>query len=523
MTNFIRTFRVPLALLLAAALLCSLCGCNFFYDPEDISEILGATDPEDPPSDVTESESVFSLSYYTEEPLNPYTAASRTNSELLRLCYSGLFSVDETYTAVPVLAESYEVNGNTVSIRLRSDIRFSDGSAVTAADCEQSYARAAKKDSIWASSFSYIRSYDAVDERTFQVVFYSYSPSQLNLLNVPVVKSGTEPGEGYPIGCGRYLLTSDDGLALVKSSCNCIAGSYAIDRIELLAISDREALIYNFNYGKLHAVCADLSLGAKEYRSDSEMVTLSTNRFTFLVVNRSRKELADVNFSVGLSYLLDRNALVASALNSFADPVWYPLNPSWAATRQANLNPDIFSPPAAGDAFVQAGLVLKDTQRVYGGKPVTLRILVNRENASRVKAAEFVAESLRMAGFGAEVVQATWDEYQVALETLDYDLYLGEVNLPANLDLSVLFTPEVCNTGELPGTYDLLRAEAKAVLNGETEVRTFVSNFQNSLPFIPLYYAQDALAVSMEVSGQFGSSPVEYYAGIEDWILIEQE
>lgn len=522
MTDFFRILRAPLAVLLAAALLCSFSGCGFF-DPGEWSEIMGASDPADEDTDTApEKESVFSLSYYSGETLDPYTSLSRTNSELLRLCYSGLFTVDAEYNALPVMAESYTAEGNTVTVTLRSDLFFSDGTVVTAEDCAASYQRASKKDSVWKDAFSYIRSYKAVDGKTFQITFRSYVPTQLNLLNIPIIKSGSTDPAGYPVGCGRYRFDNVKGLDLVKTNCNCVEGEYFIDRISLLGISDKEAMIYNFNYGRIQAIYADLTLGAEEYRSDNEIVTIPTNRFTFLAVNKSRKELANVNFSKGLTYLIDRNTLVSSSLNGFATPVWYPLNPAWSETKQANLNPDIYSTVAAGNAFVEAGFVLDGDVREYQGKPVTLRLLVNRENSARVKTAQSIAAALREAGFSVEVVQSTWDEYQKALTALDFDLYLGEVNLPNNLDLSALFSPSVCNTGEVAGTYEALRLQSAAVLTEEGDIPAFVSNFQNTLPLIPLYYSLDALAVSMDVSGTFGSSVTEFYAGIEHWKLIQK-
>ena len=516
--------RVPLALLLAATLLCGLCGCSFFYSEEELSQILGASDPDDTenPSEDPAVDRMFSLSYYTEEELDPYTSSSRTNSELLRLCYSGLFALSSEYEAIPVMAGSYEADGNSVLIRLKEGIRFSDGALVTAEDCRASYDRAKVKGSVWREAFSYIRSYEVVDSQTFRVTFYNaFSPTQLNLLTVPVVRADMSDLAGYPIGCGRYRISTANGFDLVRADCGILSGEYGIEAISLLGIADREALIYNFNYGRLQAVCADLSLGTDEYRSDSELVTVPTNRFTFLVVNKSRPELANVNFSKGITYLLDRSALVEEACSSFATPVWYPYNPDWKTVKQAGFNPDIRSTVAAAEAFDAAGLLMEDTVRMYNKAPVTLRILVNRENASRVKAAEYIATALQGAGFTVELVQATWDEYRTAVRTLDFDLYLGEVNLPSNMDLSALYDYDLCNAGlqsfEYQNQLASLRAMGTEVLAGEVDPRTFVSEFQNVLPFIPLYYSLDALAVSMDVVGTFGASASELYWDIEHW------
>lgn len=513
MTEFFRKIRKPLAFLLAATLLSALCGCSLLYDEDELSEILQASDPTDTSAETKDD--AFSLSYYTGEALDPFTSASRTNSELLHLCYSGLFAVDAGYGSVPVLAESYEADGNTLTVTLKENARFSDGTPVTARDCVASYDRAKQKDSVWKGNLSYIRSYEAVDDLTFRIVFRSYYPTQLNLLTVPIIRFGTD--SAYPVGCGRYAVRKSEGLSLVKTECGILPGEYALQTIELVGVSDREALIYNFNYGKLQAVCADVSLGTEEYRSDSELVTVPTNRFTFLVVNRTRPELADVNFSKALTYLIDRQGLVSEANGLFADPVWAPLNPAWNVTAQAALNPNIQSDTIASEAFQAAGLTLEDGERVFNEEPVTLRVLVNRENSGRVKAAQFLVEELKRAGFSVELIQATWDEYQNKISALDYDLYLGEIHLPDNLDLSALYDADVCNSGLPPETYDALRELGISLLSGETEVQAFVSAFQELLPFIPLHYSRDALAVSMQVSGSFAGSASELYWGIEDW------
>ena len=484
---------------------------------------MTASDPRQTTVDVPESEPVFALAYYTGEALDPYTSSSRTNSELLRLCYSGLFSLDRSYTALPVLAESWTVSGATVRIRLRSDIRFSDGSPVTAADCEASYRLAAAAGSVWRSSFAYIRSYAAEDEQTFRVTFYRAGDTQLNLLTIPIVKRNGSGAHGLPVGCGRYRFSEEEPLSLVKADCGCVPGAYTIDRVSLMGIADGESLIYHFNYGRLQAICADPSSGTETYRSNNELVAVPSNRFTFLVVNKTKAPLSFSGFSRGLTYLIDRAALTEKALYSFGTGVWYPLNPAWNTVAQAGLNPEISDAAAASAAFSSAGCTLSGASRYYGGLPVKLRLVVNRESAVRIRAAEWIAEQLQGAGFEVEIRALNLDEYRAAIAALDFDLYLGEVNLPVNMDISALFRTTNCNTGEPEGTYWALQTAAAGLMTGETEVRSFVDQFHASLPLIPLYYASDALAVSTSVPGTFGTSASELYAGIENWTWLTRD
>ena len=167
-------------------------------------------------------------------------------------------------------------------------------------------------------------------------------------------------------------------------------------------------------------------------------------------------------------------------------------------------------------------MVLEGEVRVYRGNPVTIRLLVNKENSVRTKVAAYLADTLRGAGFGVEVIALAWDEYRAAIEARDFDLYLGEVSLPENMDISALFTSSVCNSGST-ASYSSLKKSAANLLNGTVDVRTFVNEFHTALPLIPLYYSLDALAVSMDVSGIFGSSVSSIYAGIENWTFAQKK
>ena len=62
-------------------------------------------------------------------------------------------------------------------------------------------------------------------------------------------------------------------------------------------------------------------------------------------------------------------------------------------------------------------------------------------NADRLAAAETLAANLTDAGLEVELRALAWDDYLQALTAGEFDLYLGEVRLTADFDLTAFLTP----------------------------------------------------------------------------------
>ena len=67
-----------------------------------------------------------------------------------------------------------------------------------------------------------------------------------------------------------------------------------------------------------------------------------------------------------------------------------------------------------------------------------LVFLVNSENSSKVAAAQRIVDQLSGAGVSISLERLSWTEYLAALERGDFDLYLAEVRLTADFDLTQL-------------------------------------------------------------------------------------
>ena len=116
---------------LVLGLLLSGCGGGEAPAPTE-----GPPSPEPTPGPQTVE---FALPYYEAASLHPITGENRTNLTVVGLVYEGLFALDNTFTPREVLVREWTVDesGLVYTFEL-NDTRFSDGSALTAAEAAAS-------------------------------------------------------------------------------------------------------------------------------------------------------------------------------------------------------------------------------------------------------------------------------------------------------------------------------------------------------------------------------------------------
>ena len=85
------------------------------------------------------------------------------------MVYDTLLAVDENLTVKPQMLEGWKVSDDRLvyTFTLRPGLKWHDGAPVTSADCIASLQRWAPKDAMGAKLFSYTKSLEAIDDKTF--------------------------------------------------------------------------------------------------------------------------------------------------------------------------------------------------------------------------------------------------------------------------------------------------------------------------------------------------------------------
>ncbi|MEP3326214.1 MAG: ABC transporter substrate-binding protein [Nitratireductor sp.] len=119
--------------------------------------------------------------------LDPQMAASLVELEVLAHVFESLVSMDENYSAKPMLAESYEISddGTTFTFKLREGVKFHNGDEMTSEDVKATYERYAEV-SPGKGTLADVKEYRTPDPYTFVIELNKLNAVFIDQLKTPV-------------------------------------------------------------------------------------------------------------------------------------------------------------------------------------------------------------------------------------------------------------------------------------------------------------------------------------------------
>ena len=490
----------------------------------------------------------ITLLYSASDTFDPYTATTDSNRQLCKLIYEPLLKLDDEFNAVYCLAERVELEGRlcTVTLKNRS---FSDGSRLTADDVVYSFNLAKKSATEYAYKLYSAESASAQGSNTVVFKLSKADPYFTNLLDFPILKSGSEKQTTSdsvalpPIGCGRYKV--DESLTkLVLNEASLVnASEYSIKEIRLVNAPDSESLSHYVEIGAADMYYSDISDG-NILRMSGEKVNININHIVYIGVNHSYGDLGLNELRQAISSGIDRTAVCrdgyynnAIAATGFFNPLWEPVKSVQNIETVANQEITIENLEKIGyNVTDDKGIRLKN-----GRTRLQFNMLVNSENRTRVAVAQLIANQLMNCGIKINLVEKSYTDYTAALSSGDFQLYLGEVALTPNMDLTNLvteggsaayglknqingnngpLTDETAEGAETPQDSEdsATAAELTAGLyEGKNTVSDVASVLQTEMPFIPICYRTGVLFYNDHIENVNNSSASDIYFSIESY------
>lgn len=374
----------------------------------------------------------FALPYLQGLTLDPLTCLDGTQQDIGQLLYEGLVALDQSFTPQPVLAESwsYDAGSFTWAIRLRSGISFSDGSALTASDVVSTLQRA-RSVPRYQGRMAQVSSISAAGSETVVIRLSRANASFISLLDIPVVKTGTETNT-VPTGTGRYIFVETSGTDkahLVKNDSWWQQKALPLARIELHACKDSDTISYAFYAREVQLLWQDLTASDAASAAGSGTYTdADTTTLQYLGFNTSRAPFDNAALRRAVSLGIDRAGCVQSFLTGHGRATQFPISPA------SNLYPNDLETGYSPDHFNQAMAALG-----YEA-PVAVTLLVNSENSHKVDMAGKIAAALSDSALQVTMKALPFDQFQSALQAGNFDLYLGECRMTADWDLTELLS-----------------------------------------------------------------------------------
>lgn len=340
--------------------------------------------------------------------LDPYDANDTLSQAVAKSFYQGLFGLDKDMKLQNVLAESYTVSddGLIYTIKLRSGVKFQDGTAFDAAAVKANLDRASNPDNRLKryNLYKNIASTEAVDPATVKITLKQPFSAFINILAHPATamispatlqKYGKEIGF-HPVGTGPYELVTWNQTDFVKVKK--FAGYWQQGLPKLDTITWRPVVDNNTRAAMLQTGEAQFAFPipyeqAKllEQNDKLDLVASPSIMQRYISMNVTQKPFDNPKVREAINYAINRQALVKVAFAGYATPATGVVPPSIAYAAQ--FSPWPYDPAKARQLLKEAGLP--------NGFSTTLWSSHNHSTAQKVL--QFTQQQLAQVGIKAKV------------------------------------------------------------------------------------------------------------------------
>ena len=488
-------------------------GCNKAQEDELPPGFDNNSGKED--SAAEETPYILRIPYDYDEGLSPYAAKSRTNRFICGLIYRSMIKLNSDYSyELDLLSDIGTEDNITWYLYVDGSLSFPDGTEFTAYDLRYSIQQAMAEGSYYASSLAVISSVGVVNASCCKVTLKYADRYFPNLLTFPVISYETANRPLYfP---GRYSLSQD------KSSLVC-SGDSAVQTIELVSATDQALLPYEMRTGRYDCIY---------WRSPTELGSSSTGGISGLQSNRM--VYLGLNGSSAYTYYSDFRKAVAAAVDysEITDDVYK----NFAAAPRNIFNPDFYEMQYVSRKsldLMSSNLLLDDlgfTKKDSDGfrlnsrgRRISLKLVVCSESETKVAVANAVAKMLGEVGIEVNVHSLSFSAYMVALQNYDYDMYVAEVEIGADMDISKLITPsEYRLDGMEYAGYGISNSENLYLtwlnfMSGTATPSEFSAAFAEVMPYVPLCYTKSCVVFSRDLPFSFSGTDFDMFYGIENW------
>jgi len=353
------------------------------------------------------------------DTLDPVQGTTTTVDNILDYVVEPLASINENGELVPMLATSWTVadDGLSIDLELREGVTFHDGTPFDAEAAVWNIERVLDPDVRVPrrGPFAAIASVEATGEHELRVNLSEPAPYMMGVLAqtlVGMLSPASVDAEGnsfenvtMPVGTGPYTYTSrSPGENLIVDRYDGYWGEMPYyDRVVFQVVPEattRESLLLA-DQVDLIILPPTSDIPALEANPRTEVVLGPSNRTIFIVLNNDAPELADPRVRQALNYAVDKEAIVQGILFGAADVMDAPMADSLFGYEEIGAYP--YDPERARELLAEAG--------VEPGELTLDFIAPTGRYVQDFAAAQAIANFLREVGIDTGVRTMDWPSY----------------------------------------------------------------------------------------------------------------
>ncbi len=481
--------------------------------------------------------------------LNPLLNQDASVDNILKLIYMPLIRLDENYKPAPSIAESwsFDEGGAVLTLSLRSDIYWQDGTNLTADDVIYSFdilSRTADVNAVYKKCMNYIRTYRKLSDYSIEIGFHQNFSGNLYALLMPIISRQyygnikTSGKDMIPMGNGYFQFENYLPAKEMRLK-NCISSfgpTAHIDEIVVNISTDKDTDLYSFEQGLTDILfLGSFDIGKSDHENDTKYYSCTTNYYDFIGFNFSKSLFQDINVRKAIASITPKESLLENVYLGHGAIAETPIHPTYWFYEPEVTKYD-FSVLQAKD-YLRAsnwkdtnedGILDRTTNEL--AETFRVSILYNTENEIRRQIAIRLGDELR--GIGAEVSLdgQPYDVYTQKLQAGDFDLFVGGWQLSVIPNYSfLLHSAQVGLTNYTRyqnGDMDALLGVAYNAVK-EEDIKMAYRNLQKKiteeLPYVSIAFRDYALLSSDRVHGNVKPLENNIFDTINEWFLYEEK
>jgi peptide/nickel transport system substrate-binding protein len=267
--------------------------------------------------------------------LDPTVAPAAAIGEVVHYnIFEGLTKIAENAEVQPLLADSWTVSPDmkVFTFKLKSGVKFSDGTAFDSADVKYSFETYGGEKSLnkRKAVFANIEAIATPDPMTVTISLKNTDPTFLFSLgeNTAVITAPESAGTNatQPVGTGPYKLENwvkGDSVTLVANPAYRNPGAVKLKTVKIRFMS-ADAMVTAMRAGDIDAVPIGITgENVREFEKDKrfKVTAGSTEGETMVIINNKRKPFDDVRVRRALTYAIDRPAVIEAASAGYGKPI----------------------------------------------------------------------------------------------------------------------------------------------------------------------------------------------------------
>lgn len=472
--------------------------------------------------------------------VNPLFTSLMSEVRLNELIFDQLFRENYELKMVPSLVQEYRFKkgGTTMDLVLKKNLKWQDGTPLTAKDVVFSIEAYQNKKTVSTSArqVAFIKSATAPTDVDVKLTFVKPEDNperKLDFMILPAHKfkgkdyvQRNDPFKNRPVGTGPFKLVNygdDNSITLERNPT--FPTQISIPSIVMKEIPDRSQQANLLKYESLDLVVKVLpkDVAALEENRKIALYPYQTNSWWYIGFNFKNPVLADqrVRKAIASSISIEELLKPIGTGDILSGPF---VKSSPFYNHDENIKPAALNATLATEQLKASGFTRKGEFWEKGGKPLVLRLSVQRSQDSAREVVLNLQTQLAKAGIKLEPSwesDASWKKK--IWRDQDFDVVLSSWTFDAKEDIYDLFVSK--------GTKNFIsysNAQVDGLLNkGLAAVdpssrkqiyRQVHSELNRDLPYIFLWSLDSYSAISTRVDN-VTIHPFAYFTFIKDWVL----